>query len=78
MVAEGAEHLAYAVMLCGQSEQLLAIFQQTFPPNHYQLVISKLQVVKERVGEHISRSGLGQGAGDHGPSVVPIDDDDLE
>uniref|UniRef100_A0A7E4UR45 Mitochondrial import receptor subunit TOM20 homolog n=1 Tax=Panagrellus redivivus TaxID=6233 RepID=A0A7E4UR45_PANRE len=79
LLAEGAEHLANAVLFCGQSEQLLAVFQQTFPPEHFQLVLSKLPAAKGRLEAHVLSMTRGS-SGDNPstPSIVPLDDDDLE
>uniref|UniRef100_A0A914Y7M1 Uncharacterized protein n=1 Tax=Panagrolaimus superbus TaxID=310955 RepID=A0A914Y7M1_9BILA len=77
---EGAEHLANAILFCGQSEQLLSIFQQTFPPEHFQLVLSKLPEAKARMEKHLLETAAA-GGGDNFTSssnIVPIDDDDLE
>jgi import receptor subunit TOM20 len=78
---EGAEHLANAILFCGQSEQLLSIFQQTFPPEHFQLVLSKLPEAKIRLERHLLACGGAGGFGDATSSsnIVPVDDlDDLE
>lgn len=41
-VEEGAIHIANAIALCGPSQQLLQIFQQTLPPEQYAAVIEQL------------------------------------
>jgi import receptor subunit TOM20 len=75
---EGAEHLANAILFCGQSEQLLSIFQQTFPPEHFQLVLSKLPEAKARMERHLLATSAAGGDMSSHNNIVPIDDDDLE
>lgn len=43
----GLEHLSNAIVLCGQAEQLLAIFQQTLSEQQYALLIEKLPQANE-------------------------------
>uniref|UniRef100_A0AC34RBQ8 Mitochondrial import receptor subunit TOM20 n=1 Tax=Panagrolaimus sp. JU765 TaxID=591449 RepID=A0AC34RBQ8_9BILA len=82
LVEEGAEHLALAILFCGQSEQLMTIFEQTFPAEHFNLVQSKLPSAKARLNNHLLsfRGVEGRESGDTmtTPQVIPIDDDDLE
>ncbi|GMT24724.1 hypothetical protein PFISCL1PPCAC_16021 [Pristionchus fissidentatus] len=51
---EGAEHIANAVIICGQGNQLLSIFQQTLPPEHFALVLEKLPSAKQRLADRFS------------------------
>lgn len=46
-IEEGAEHIANAVVLCGQSQQLLSIFQQTLPPDQFAAVVNKLPTTRD-------------------------------
>ncbi|CAB3397387.1 unnamed protein product [Caenorhabditis bovis] len=46
---QGAIHIANAVMLCGQSQQLLAIFQQTLTEEQYRAVLHQLPNTRERL-----------------------------
>ncbi|PAV80116.1 hypothetical protein WR25_11861 [Diploscapter pachys] len=59
-VEEGAEHIANSILLCGQSQQLLAIFQQTLSPEHFAAVVEKLPTARQRL-EQIFGSGVGEG-----------------
>lgn len=38
IIDEGVQHLCNAIILCGQPEQLLAIFQQTLPMEYPKIV----------------------------------------
>lgn len=38
MVDDGVQHLCNAIILCGQPEQLLAIFQQTLPVEYPRII----------------------------------------
>ncbi|KJH44704.1 MAS20 protein import receptor [Dictyocaulus viviparus] len=46
-VEEGAIHIANAIALCGPSQQLLQIFQQTLPAEQYAAVIEQLPHTRE-------------------------------
>uniref|UniRef100_A0A1I7Y1E6 Mitochondrial import receptor subunit TOM20 homolog n=1 Tax=Steinernema glaseri TaxID=37863 RepID=A0A1I7Y1E6_9BILA len=48
-VEEGVEHLCNAIMMCGQPQQLLQIFQQTLPAEHFSLIVQKLPETRERL-----------------------------
>ncbi|TKR57569.1 hypothetical protein L596_030814 [Steinernema carpocapsae] len=48
-VEEGVEHLCNAIMMCGQPQQLLQIFQQTLPPEHFALILQKMPETRERL-----------------------------
>ncbi|VDL72403.1 unnamed protein product [Nippostrongylus brasiliensis] len=48
-VEEGAIHIANAIALCGPSQQLLQIFQQTLPPEQYAAVIEQLPHTRARL-----------------------------
>lgn len=78
---EGAEHIANAVIICGQGNQLLSIFQQTLPPDHFALVLEKLPSAKQRLSERFaSAADILEQAANEGPIVQEMmaDDDDLE
>ncbi|CAJ0939733.1 unnamed protein product, partial [Mesorhabditis belari] len=49
---EGALHIANAIVLCGQSQQLLSIFQQTLPPEQFNAVLAVLPTARERLADH--------------------------
>ena len=46
-VEEGAVHIANAVMLCGESQQLLSIFQQTLSEEQFRAVVQQLPSTRE-------------------------------
>ncbi|CAG0884052.1 unnamed protein product [Darwinula stevensoni] len=48
-IEEAVEHLCNAVAVCGQPSQLLQVLQQTLPPNVFQMLITKLPTVGERL-----------------------------
>ncbi|GMR48557.1 hypothetical protein PMAYCL1PPCAC_18752 [Pristionchus mayeri] len=78
---EGAEHIANAVIICGQGNQLLSIFQQTLPPDHFSLVLEKLPSAKQRLAERFASAadileGAANEEGDRVVFTVCTDDDD--
>ncbi|CAI2354934.1 unnamed protein product [Caenorhabditis sp. 36 PRJEB53466] len=48
-IDEGAVHIANAVMLCGESQQLLSIFQQTLSEEQFGAVVQQLPATRERL-----------------------------
>ncbi|KAH7723269.1 MAS20 protein import receptor containing protein [Aphelenchoides avenae] len=50
MYEEGVEHLCNAIVMCGQPQQLLQIFQQTLPPEQFELLVRTLPAAKQRIG----------------------------
>ncbi|KAJ1367024.1 hypothetical protein KIN20_027854 [Parelaphostrongylus tenuis] len=48
-VEQGAIHIANAIALCGPSQQLLQIFQQTLPAEQYAAVIEQLPHTRARL-----------------------------
>ena len=46
-IEEGVDHLANAVVICGQPQQLIQVFSQTLPPPVVQLLMLKIPVVKQ-------------------------------
>ncbi|TKR60936.1 hypothetical protein L596_028117 [Steinernema carpocapsae] len=48
-VEEGVKHLCNAIMMCGQPQQLLQIFQQTLPPQYFDLILQKMPETRERL-----------------------------
>ncbi|KAL3985572.1 hypothetical protein ACH3XW_39170 [Acanthocheilonema viteae] len=46
---EGIEHLCNAITLCGQPTQLVQIFQQTLPSEHFAILLQKLPEAKIRL-----------------------------
>ncbi|KAI5743459.1 hypothetical protein M8J77_018433 [Diaphorina citri] len=56
----GVEHLANALTVCGQPNQLLGVLQQTLPPNVFNALIEKLPPAGIRiVGEPSTVEELG-------------------
>ncbi|KAF5288059.1 hypothetical protein FQR65_LT12109 [Abscondita terminalis] len=48
-VENAVDHLANAVVVCDQPNELLQVLQQTFPPNVFHLLIQRLPLVAPRV-----------------------------
>ncbi|XP_046751499.1 mitochondrial import receptor subunit TOM20 homolog [Diprion similis] len=46
----GVEHLANAVTVCGQPNQLLQVLQQTLPPQVFHLLLQRLPSVGQKIG----------------------------
>uniref|UniRef100_A0A1I7XLI1 Mitochondrial import receptor subunit TOM20 homolog n=1 Tax=Heterorhabditis bacteriophora TaxID=37862 RepID=A0A1I7XLI1_HETBA len=67
-VEEGAIHIANAVALCGQSQQLLQIFQQTLPPEQFAAVVEKLPGTRERLSTFFG--AVADAAEAEGPSIT--------
>uniref|UniRef100_A0A8R1DSB1 Mitochondrial import receptor subunit TOM20 homolog n=1 Tax=Caenorhabditis japonica TaxID=281687 RepID=A0A8R1DSB1_CAEJA len=89
-VEEGAVHIANAIMLCGDSQQLLSIFQQTLSEEQFRAVVQQLPSTRERLADMFGQKAdaaeneppLVQYLGD-GPPPAQIqelidDTDDLE
>ncbi|VDM48786.1 unnamed protein product [Toxocara canis] len=83
---EGTEHLCNAITMCGQPQQLLQIFQQTLPPEHFAMIIQKLPETRTRLARMFAlseasneQSGAAAGAGAATGNLEGlIDNDDLE
>lgn len=79
-VEEGVEHLAQAVAVCGQPQQLLSVLQQTLPAQVFQMLVSRLPLVTQ----DIMAASMGGGRGSTPltdnipPSQQVLLDDDLE
>lgn len=43
------EHLSNAIAVCGQPQQLLQVLQQTLPPPVFQMLLTKLPTVSQRI-----------------------------
>uniref|UniRef100_A0A8R1XQC0 Mitochondrial import receptor subunit TOM20 homolog n=1 Tax=Onchocerca volvulus TaxID=6282 RepID=A0A8R1XQC0_ONCVO len=83
---DGIEHLCNAITLCGQPSQLIQIFQQTLPSEHFALLVQKLPEAKARLmrmfgGQlgQVERSHAGAEDGDNsiivGANTIEISDD---
>ncbi|KAK4872951.1 hypothetical protein RN001_014980 [Aquatica leii] len=48
-VENAVDHLANAVTVCDQPNELLQVLQQTFPPNVFHLLIQRLPLIAPRV-----------------------------
>lgn len=44
----GVEHLANAVSVCAQPQQLLQVFNQTLPPEVFQLIVTRLPLIQKK------------------------------
>uniref|UniRef100_A0A915BXZ8 Uncharacterized protein n=1 Tax=Parascaris univalens TaxID=6257 RepID=A0A915BXZ8_PARUN len=83
---EGTEHLCNAITMCGQPQQLLQIFQQTLPPEHFAMIIQKLPETRTRLArmfalseESNDQSAAAANAGSGTRNLEGlIDNDDLE
>ncbi|XP_047540987.1 mitochondrial import receptor subunit TOM20 homolog [Vanessa atalanta] len=53
----GVEHLGQAVAVCGQTQQLLGVLQQTMPASIFHLLLKKLPEVSERLRASIKANG---------------------
>ena len=45
----GAEHLALAVAVCANPHSILCVYQQTLPPQAYQILLHGLEVARHEV-----------------------------
>ncbi|CAJ1067689.1 Hypothetical predicted protein [Xyrichtys novacula] len=45
----GVDHLANAIAVCGQPQQLLQVLQQTLPPPVFQMLLTKLPTISQRI-----------------------------
>uniref|UniRef100_A0A4W5Q9N0 Translocase of outer mitochondrial membrane 20b n=1 Tax=Hucho hucho TaxID=62062 RepID=A0A4W5Q9N0_9TELE len=45
----GIEHLTNAIAVCGQPQQLLQVLQQTLPPPVFQMLLTKLPTISQRI-----------------------------
>ncbi|CAF0729969.1 unnamed protein product [Adineta ricciae] len=54
----GVDHLAKAVAVCSQPQNLMALFQQTLPPELFQEIIIRLP----RIAQTMNSSSMGGGA----------------
>ncbi|XP_058999985.1 mitochondrial import receptor subunit TOM20 homolog [Mustela lutreola] len=46
---KGVDHLTNAVAVCGQPQQLLQVLQQTLPPPVFQMLLTKLPTISQRI-----------------------------
>ncbi|XP_063731635.1 translocase of outer mitochondrial membrane 20 [Eleginops maclovinus] len=46
---KGVDHLTNAIAVCGQPQQLLQVLQQTLPPPVFQMLLSKLPTISQRI-----------------------------
>ncbi|XP_028174556.1 mitochondrial import receptor subunit TOM20 homolog [Ostrinia nubilalis] len=53
----GVEHLGQAVAVCGQTQQLLSVLQQTMPAPIFHLLLKKLPEVSERLRASMKAAG---------------------
>ncbi|ESN95272.1 hypothetical protein HELRODRAFT_114815 [Helobdella robusta] len=50
-IHEGIEHLANALAVCSQPQQLMSVFQQTLPPQVCQLLVAQIPIAAQRLVE---------------------------
>ncbi|MCP9260681.1 Mitochondrial import receptor subunit TOM20-like protein [Dirofilaria immitis] len=84
---DGIEHLCNAITMCGQPAQLIQIFQQTLPSEHFTLLVQKLPEAKARLnrmfGNQLGQTERLQSGADDGdnsaavtaPNTIEISDD---
>ncbi|KAF3708411.1 Mitochondrial import receptor subunit TOM20 -like protein [Channa argus] len=48
-VEKGVDHLTNAIAVCGQPQQLLQVLQQTLPPPVFQMLLTKLPSISQRI-----------------------------
>ena len=46
---KGVDHLTNANAVCGQPQQLLQVLQQTLPPPVFQMLLTKLPTISQRI-----------------------------
>lgn len=46
---KGVDHLTNAIAACGQPQQLLQVLQQTLPPPVFQMLLTKLPTISQRI-----------------------------
>uniref|UniRef100_H3DGW7 Translocase of outer mitochondrial membrane 20 n=2 Tax=Tetraodon nigroviridis TaxID=99883 RepID=H3DGW7_TETNG len=46
---KGVDHLSNAIAVCGQPQQLLQVLQQTLPSPVFQMLLTKLPVINQRL-----------------------------
>ncbi|KAJ8360041.1 hypothetical protein SKAU_G00165660 [Synaphobranchus kaupii] len=46
---KGVDHLTNAIAVCGQPQQLLQVLQQTLPPPVFQMLLTKLPTIGQRI-----------------------------
>ena len=46
---KGVDHLINAIAVCGQPQQVLQVWQQTFPPPVFQMLLTKLPTISQRI-----------------------------
>ncbi|XP_055745612.1 mitochondrial import receptor subunit TOM20 homolog [Salvelinus fontinalis] len=46
---KGVDHLISAIAVCGQPQQLLQVLQQTLPPPVFQMLLTKLPTISQRI-----------------------------
>jgi import receptor subunit TOM20 len=56
-ISNGVEHLANAVIVCGQPTQLLQVLQQTLPAEVFTLLIHRMREFQSEVANPTAPSG---------------------
>ncbi|XP_059622375.1 mitochondrial import receptor subunit TOM20 homolog [Phlebotomus argentipes] len=57
-IEQGVEHLANAVVVCGQPTQLLQVLQQTMPAQVFTLLIHKMKEYSSKMGQPREGGGV--------------------
>ncbi|KAI1284904.1 Mitochondrial import receptor subunit TOM20 -like protein [Halotydeus destructor] len=70
-VENGVEHLANAVTVCGQPQQLLQVLGQTLPPQIFHLLLQRLPIVAQKLNVP---SGAEPDVEKPSPALNPLDD----
>uniref|UniRef100_A0A9L0RFA8 Mitochondrial import receptor subunit TOM20 homolog n=1 Tax=Equus caballus TaxID=9796 RepID=A0A9L0RFA8_HORSE len=50
---KGVDHLTNAIAVCGQPQQLLQVLQQTLPPPVFQMLLTKLPTISQRIATSV-------------------------
>ncbi|CAK5057867.1 unnamed protein product [Meloidogyne enterolobii] len=59
-IVQGIFHLSNAVVTCRQSTELMTIFRQSIPAEHYMLLSKSIPAARERQKAALERQGYGQ------------------
>lgn len=74
-VERGVEHLANAVVVCGQPTELLNVLQRTLPERVFELLVKRLPELGKNL---MRRPQPTAGSGGDGPVIKELDVSDVE
>ncbi|XP_060604136.1 mitochondrial import receptor subunit TOM20 homolog [Ruditapes philippinarum] len=74
-IEEGVDHLANAVVICGQGQHLMQVFSQTLPPEVVSLLTIRIPIVRQRLQDQF---GVKVEKKTEGPKIQQIAEDDVE